>query len=294
MIVRNTAVQISLILLTLVQLGCFRPPEYPDTPQIAFERLRLTDTASLVLTFHVRDGNGDIGLSSDDITDPFHPYGVVVGQDDEIITFNNSVNGPYGLIPAVQLPITYTLFKGRDENNNAIIETRTVLGLFRAGDRQFFSADDERPTDFDCLEYEIMSFYTVDQEIVNGNVVSETLIEEVDTVFVQRNPSHFNIYIELQIKQGANYVAFELDECDPGYTARFPLFKKSNIGRPLDGNISYAFFSVLFQDPESSPLLTETLRLRFYIYDRALQKSNEVTTPDFRLLDLRQKDLVGD
>jgi hypothetical protein len=298
MIMRKTAVQISLILLILVQLSCIRPPEYPDIPQISFERLKLTDTASLVLTFHVRDGDGDIGLASeseniDDSLDPFHPFGVVVGEGDEIVTFNNSINGPYGLIPGIQLPITYTLFKGRNENNEAIIETRTVLGLFRAGDRTFYSNDDERPVDYDCLDYEIMSFYTVDQEIVNDEVVSETLVEDVDTVYVQRNPNHFNIYIELYIKQGGNYVLYELDECDPGYTARFPLFKKSNIGRPLDGNISYAFFSVLFNDPESSPLLTETLRIRFWIYDRTLQKSNEVITPDFRLLDLRQGDLAG-
>lgn len=299
MTMRKTAVQISLILLILMQLSCFKPPEFPDIPAISFERLRLTDTASLVLTFHVRDGDGDIGLESEsenvnDSAYPYHAFGVVVGADDEIVTLQNEVLGPYNLIPAVQLPFTYYLYKGQDGNDNPIIETRTVLELYRAGDETFFSNDDLRPEDFDCQEYEILSFYTIDQEIVNNQVISETLVEDVDTVFVQRNPYHFNIYIELQIKEGNNYVPFELDECDPGYTARFPLFKRSNIGRPLDGSISYAFYSVLFSDPESSPLLTETLRLRFWIYDRALQTSNEVITPDFRLLDLRQGDLVGD
>ena len=308
---RKTAVQISLILLILMQLGCFKPPEFSNIPQISFERLKLTDTASLVLTFHVRDGDGDIGLASeseniDDSLYPFHPFGVVVGAGNEIVTLQNDVAGPYRLIPAVQLPFTYYLYKGQDNNNNPIFETRTVLELFRAGDEMFYSNDDLRPTEFNCLDYEILSFYTVEQEVVNNFVVSENLIEDVDTVFVERNrdvpnrervsnlSNHFNIYIELQINQGGEYVPFELDDCDPGYTARFPLFKKSNIGRPLDGTISYAFFSVLFSDPESSPLLNETLRLRFYIYDRMLNQSNEVITPDFKLLDLRRGDLIGD
>ena len=282
-----------------MQLGCFKPPEFSNIPQISFERLKLTDTASLVLTFHVRDGDGDIGLASEsenvnDSADPYHAFGVVVGVDDEIVTLQNNVSGPYNIIPAVQLPYTYYLYKGQDANNDPIFETRTVLELFRAGDEKFFSTDDLKPTDFDCFEYEILSFYKVEREIVNNVVLSESLVEDVDTVFVQRNPYHFNIFIELQIKQGSTYVPFELDDCDPGYTARFPLFKKSNIGRPLDGTISYAFFSVLFSDPESSPLLNETLRLRFYIYDRMLNQSNEVITPDFKLLDLRRGDLIGD
>ena len=296
---RSKAVQISLILLILMQLGCFKPPEYPINPQISFERLKLTDTASLVLTFKVRDGDGDIGLASEsenvyDLFDPYHPYWVVANYDTILVTKSNNPPGPYYLFPAVRLPVRYSIYKGVDSNNNRIFENRTVLELIRAGEGTFFSNEIERPEEYNCLEYEIMSNYSRTVEVINGERLLTALTENVDTVFVQRNPYHFNIYIELQINQGGVYVPFELDDCDPGYTARFPLFKKSNIGRPLDGSISYAFFSVLFSDPESSPLLNETLRLRFYIYDRMLNQSNEVTTPEFKLLDLRRGDLTGD
>ncbi len=301
---RDTAVQISLILLIVALAGCFRPPEFPEEPRIAFERLHLTDTASLVLTFHVRDGDGDIGLGGQsgdfsDLTAPFHPYGGVVSGN-FLVTYSDGLEGPYDLVPLAKFPVTVQLYKGRNENNVPVYEYRNIQILDQVGDRVPFSVDDERPPVFDCESYEIVSFYSVDQEVVEGVVVSETLIEEVDTIFVQRNPFHFNIYIDIQVKVGNDYVSFDLDDCDVGYTARFPVFNRANLGRPLDGSISYAFFSVLFQDPESSPLLTETMRLRFYIYDRTLtpdgelQKSNEVYTPDFKLLDLRQGDLVAD
>jgi len=294
----KSGVQISLIFLSVVLAGCFKPPEYPIEPQISFMRLHLTDTASLVLTFHVRDGDGDIGLRSEsedyrDLLEPYHPFGVVVSSDN-FVTLSDGLTGPYGLTPAVRLPTTYRLYKGRNASGIQVFEFKTVQVLYAAGDEIFYSNDDLRPLEYDCNSYEIVSFYEVEQEVVNDLVVNEELVEEIDTIFIERNPFHFNIFIELQLKDGDEYVPFDLDECDPGYTARFPIFKKSNIGRPLDGSISYAFFSVLFQDPASSPLLTETMRLRFYIYDRALNQSNEVITPDFKLLDLRQGDLVAD
>lgn len=293
----RSASQISLIFLIVVLAGCFQPPEFPLEPQISFERLHLTDTASLVLTFQVRDGDGDIGLRSEsesyeDFLEPYHPFSVVTSGSNNV-TFKNGYTPPYNSIPVVRFPTTYRLYKGSNSSGVPVYEYKTVQELHFAGESTFYASEDLRPEEFDCNSYEKVSIYTIEQETVNDQVVNEELNEEIDTFFVVRNPYHFNIYIELQIKEGEDYLPFALDECDPGYTARFPLFEKSNIGRPLDGRISYAFFSVLFQDPESSPLLTETLRLKFYIYDRALNQSNEVLTPDFKLLDLRQGDLVA-
>jgi len=290
--------QISFILILLAGLSCHKPPEYSEVPRIAFERLKLTDTSTLVLTFEFRDGDGDIGLDNenvnvDDITDPYHALSVIVDDQDNIVTFSNDVEGPFDAAPAALLPTDVTIYKGQDDQGQALFETQTILVLFRAGDEVPFSDGDNRPSTFDCEDYEIISFYSIDSVFnQEGELESEILVETKDTVYVDRNPFHFNIYVDLLVKEGDDYRVFEFPECDPGYTARFPVFDRSGFGRPLDGSITYAFFSTQFAT-ENSFLLDETLKLRFYIYDRALNQSNVVETPDFKLLDLRQGDLVA-
>lgn len=305
------AVQISVISIILLLAGCFRPPEYPNEPRVGFQRLQLTDTASLVLTFDVRDGDGDIGLESEDVVEPYHAYSLITtdpnavrvivdnGQtfisvdDEDIVKLGDDSEPPFYQIPVERIPVFYPVFAGFGENGQRQYEAFPFLSFFRVGSATVFSETDDRPALYDCAEYEIVSFFEPVIEEVSGVDEIVDVEEDVDTVYVSRNPNHFNIFIEFQIKQGDDYVIFNPDECDPGYTSRFPVFKQSNIGRPLNGSISFAFFSVLFQNPDS-PFFTETLRLKFYIYDRALNKSNEVFTPDFRLLDLRQGDLVAE
>lgn len=294
---KQLSFQISLFLAVLTLIGCHRPPEFPEIPQIGFERLHLSDTSTLILNFNVTDGDGDIGLDPEsnypnDSFEPYHAFGIIV-ENDEIVTLSGEYSGPFNIVPAALFPVTYTIFKGLDDDGRSIFERETVLEPFRVGEEIGFSPDDSRPsTGFECEEYEIISFYHVEQEMENDLVVSETLVEEVDTVFVERNPYHLNIYIDLLIKTGDDYIPFEFDDCDPGYSARFPVFDRSDFGRPLDGSISYTFFSTQFAT-ENSFILTETLRLRFYIYDRALNQSNVITTEDFTLLGLRTKDLIG-
>ena len=61
--------------------GCLTPPDYPDEPSIEFKSLTrtrntpprpfvVTDTFAITVSF--RDGNGDLGLTADDILQP--PY----------------------------------------------------------------------------------------------------------------------------------------------------------------------------------------------------------------------------
>ncbi len=290
--------QISSFLVILAVLGCHRPPEFPVVPQISFERLHLTDTATLILDFSITDGDGDIGLDEYELEEPFHPYSIIL-QNDTIVNISGVFTGPFDMVPAGLFPVTYRLFKGLDENGNQTLEDVTVLAPFRVGEEVDFSIYDSRPSSgYECEQYEIISFYNVVQEIENEVVLSESLVEEIDTVFVQRNPYHFNIYIDILVKDGENYFAYQdvfpelIAGCDPLFTSRFPVFDRSDIGRPLDGYISYAFFSTQFAT-ENSLLLSETLRLRFYIYDRGRKQSNIVETEDFTILGLRSGDLVG-
>lgn len=62
-------------------LSCRKIVVYPDEPQISFTGITLADTMDVLdnpmklitLTFHLIDGNGDVGLDSTYLTGPFHP-----------------------------------------------------------------------------------------------------------------------------------------------------------------------------------------------------------------------------
>ena len=290
--------QISLIFIILVLASCHRPPEFPDNPVISFERLHLTDTSTLILDFKFRDGNGDVGLEPDDLLEPYHPMSFIL-QNDTLVNLSGDFEGPFDAVPGAFLTRNFSLFKGLDEAGEQIWETESRVVPLLETSSTFFSANDSRPSaGYSCQEYEIVSDYAVLRTIEGEFIVFEELVELVDTIFVERNPFHFNINIDLLVKSGSDYIRYQefapelISECDPLFTSRFPIFDRSDIGRPLDGTISYAFFSTQFAT-ENSILLQETLRLRFSIYDRALNQSNTVETEDFTILGLRSGDLVG-
>ena len=59
--------------------SCLSPPDYPETPEISFKRIqqRRVDTLTglfdrVVVTVSFKDGDGDLGLSNDDINPPFN------------------------------------------------------------------------------------------------------------------------------------------------------------------------------------------------------------------------------
>jgi hypothetical protein len=305
--VGKTIRQISFFLVILLAAGCYRAPEFSEVPRISFAKLQLTDTASLVLEFNVRDGDGDIGLQSesddpDDSAVPYHPLSWIFDSQDRLVTINSEGHvGPFYAQPVARFDAFADILKFDPEDTIQYGVTVTDFrAYFRVGESVFFSEDNPKEDNvYECENFEIVEQFEIERDTIPIEIDGETfefyddeLISFLDTVYVTRNPFHFNIYIDLLIKQGDDYVPFEFDECDPGYTARFPIFKKGTIGRPLDGSIEYAFFSTQF-DPETSFLLNQTLRLRFYIYDRALNQSNVVTTPDFEILDLRRAPLVG-
>lgn len=71
--------------LTLVALlnSCYRAPEFPRTPSISFTSTTVRDQVqyfdnlvngdSLVINIRIQDGNGDIGLSANEISPPYQP-----------------------------------------------------------------------------------------------------------------------------------------------------------------------------------------------------------------------------
>ena len=82
-------------LLFVPLVGCFNPPQYPNTPLIRFEAIssvpnvRQASTGSLLgdsikISLFFQDGNGDMGLSSSDAADlapPFQQFALPVTPD---------------------------------------------------------------------------------------------------------------------------------------------------------------------------------------------------------------------
>lgn len=102
-----------------------------------------------------------------------------------------------------------------------------------------------------------------------------------DTVWVEINPDHNNIFVRFFIKRGGQYQEFKWS--DPPYfttfSGRFPRILTEDRARAIEGNIQYGMLSSGWR----SIFRNDTIRIDIQIQDRNLNKSNIVSTPDFTL-----------
>ncbi|MEM9325131.1 MAG: hypothetical protein AAGA85_05730 [Bacteroidota bacterium] len=236
--------------IALGLVGCFDPPEFAEVPSIQYENIvfalgpirnpdrpelgRETDT--LNLTFEFEDGDGDIGLNSNEDGPPYHSFNIVIDNRDSVVTISDD---------AVEPPF---------------------FAVDPFGNRTLISDTDIRP-DFVCEGL-------------------DWLVVGLDTIFIQANEFNKNIFVSFFRKIGGEYININAqlspDPCQQSFDARIPIFDEANIGRSLSGSITYSMISTGFE-----PLFRlDTMRLEFFIYDRQLNKSNTVSTPDFVLPDI--------
>ena len=133
--------------------------------------------------------------------------------------------------------------------------------------------------DFGKPGFEILPPYEFPYSCINYSTIIEN-----DTFYTEPNIYHHNIYVDFFVKKNGIYTEFDWSAinqpaCNPNYDGRFPLLNESLRDRPLEGKLKYKMqsvgFDLLFRD--------DSLKLEFYIYDRAHNKSNVVSTPDFVL-----------
>ena len=309
--------KVTFLLVLLFMLACYPPPEFPNEPVIWLERINLTDEAEIEFTFGIRDGDGDVGLSTEmddpnsanqeDFLPPYHEYEILVTEDTVPVRPNSIGAGNFYKVPISRSDIPVCLSKFTE---NAAPNCRRIDGiagyidyvpdLIYAGERVFFSSQDPRPSEYNCEDYQIIDIYdVVSEEIIiegeQGTFLNQN-IERVaqDTVMVVRNDNFYNLYLEIYVNQNGQDVPIAdvlgtTNSCDPIYNARLPVFNRSDFGRPIEGSITYKLFSVLFQNPE---ILNLEIKFQLWILDRALNQSNIEETPYFKILDLRERDLV--
>jgi hypothetical protein len=110
--------------------------------------------------------------------------------------------------------------------------------------------------------------------IINNQVVR-------DTIWVVQNPNQYNIFVRFFIKRGGKFNEFKWSE-PPYYTTfngRFPRILISEEGQAVEGKIRYGMLSSGWQ----SIFRTDTIRIDVEIQDRALHRSNQVSSPETTL-----------
>jgi hypothetical protein len=124
----------NLLLFSVVSvlglMACNRAPELPVIPVIDFQDVIFREVDgpdSLIVSIYFEDGDGDLGLTSFDITDPFHPFDVVLDANGDTITIGSRPDlPPYN-------PVDYIIV--RDQDGNAI---DTVLVELNENHYNFF------------------------------------------------------------------------------------------------------------------------------------------------------------
>ncbi|MEX2564964.1 MAG: hypothetical protein WD431_03380 [Cyclobacteriaceae bacterium] len=106
-------------------------------------------------------------------------------------------------------------------------------------------------------------------------------VEVRDTLWVQENPDYYNIFIKFFVKRSGEYTEFKWSD-PPYYTTfngRFPRIIEDERDRAIEGEIRYSMLSLGW----NSIFRTDTIRIDVQIQDRALNRSNFVSSPDFTL-----------
>ena len=245
-----------LLLISILFSSCYPSPTFPEKPEIELENFYFVEnsqTDSLVISLSFTDGDGDLGLSNLDTDFPYHQFNVFSSETGEelheIAAFDDSV----------------TL---SDLISNAI----------RFEDKRTGKVDSLPPyiSPYKCTRWK--TNFTLD----NGQTIE-------DTLYYQRNPYYYNFYVQFYYKETVNSEFQELNfdeigaNCNSNYHGRFPLLLERNKeDKPLEGTITYSVTG----SGLSMILDRKILKLRLFIYDRALNRSNPVETKEFILSEI--------
>jgi hypothetical protein len=274
-----------LFVISLVTFSsCFNPPEFDDTPQIDFKGVYFKDAQaigqkdSLVLTISFRDGNGDLGLTADEIDPPYNDINYYLEKDGQLTPIGKRAR--YSNLPQfVDVP------DGPNPGKLVTVRTRK---------NPAYSSLPSFNDPYACTFYIYDSLYISEE---HENVFDDTyklyktytspsnpdVFVLLDTFYFQRNPNYLNIEVDFMVKQSDNsYVEFDWEKefCTSAFNQRFPRLSEED--GPLEGDLQYALVSTGIR----SVFNNRTLKLRVTIRDRALNASNTVESEDFLLDDI--------
>lgn len=286
-----------LPVMVIALSSCFDKDIFPDTPNIGFEDIVFydgTSTDSLILTFSFEDGNGDIGIiESQDVLPPYNEFNIYLDSRDSVITESNITQA---VPPIYTAPLITENFVpiGVSENTLIVEFSQNDYPILAFG-REFFSDDiSDIPLICPGLTNQDGTFLdgiTLTPYVVDGNnsiVPSDAGAQAISsTLPIERVETYFNFIIEFQKKVGDSYVPlnyqqiFGTNRCDIGiFNGRIPQYDPDGKSGIFTYSIQSAVLRLAFLD--------DVIRAKFYVYDRAGNKSNEVITDDFVIADITQ------
>ncbi len=269
--IRVLAVILGLSLLW----GCYDSPEFDESPEISYENISFVDSEegadSLILSFNFTDGNGDIGLAEGEVFYPFHSTNFVIDSRSEFVYDNNLDvtwvrRGTSSFIEFGQDSLVGPFYLMAIWESLGFEQPRQYDGLVVG----VFSEDDFVMPPLRC------DTYTFVQDTTNAALQSDTLL-------ISPNDFKDNIVLDFFRKRGGVYEnitnRFTNSPCAEVFRARIPIFDEDNFGRPIVGTINYPLISRGFK----TNFINDSIMIEMYIYDRALNQSNVLRTPDFTL-----------
>jgi hypothetical protein len=280
------------LLLCGVFSSCFDPPEFPRVPSIEYWKTEFVDAAtdSLIVYINFKDGDGDLGLDSEDPNYINYPYNNTFFFQEH----NGGFDTLYSTITQTQGPnqVPYEILNIPNAANGKLVFPRT---------RKKPGYGSLPP--YNCIYYEYLlarnllikqsDYPALDKTVrITDTIKSQSgqfYYQIQDTLLVSTNPNHYNIEIDFLIKRGKDdFVEYdfkkESQNCGvQSYDGRFP-FLTEKPGRALQGTLRYSMNSAFFLNVFS----IKTLKLRIQIKDRALHRSNIVETQEFTLDKIRK------
>ena len=269
--IRNFAI---VLILMWVVGACLKQPEYNTTPEITFSDFYYGFTPasgtknavdSIVLSFNFKDGDGDIGLeTADNNVPPFGANYYFYMQGGQLYYTYNPNNTDKG--------VQYINYHTKKTNPNL-----TLPDLTQPNSNTYVTLPDLVPP-YDCFNWELKYKTQDKQQILT------------DTIYKQENPYNKNMFVDFWVKDNSGFSKFDLSafnnypNCSSQYlfAGRIPILSQ-DLGKasPLTGVIHYTILS------PTGNLKTffngKTLKLHFYIVDRALNQSTPVDSPEFTL-----------
>jgi hypothetical protein len=281
---------LAFFFLIVIGIGsCFDPPEYPTTPIIEFSKIEYVDAAwdSLFLYIDFKDGDGDLGLKTDDPVYRSAPYNDAFFYQEN----NGSLRQLSTYSLSTQVP---DIIEITDPASGDLVFPRTKKKAMYADDVPNYAFP------YTCTNFVYRSILIEEADAaVLDNVTprkavtfeARNYIEITDTLYFDPNPNHYNIEVRFYTKNGEDYDLYDWrsDGCNrvtnvgQTFDARFPVLSEDQ--NTVEGTLKYGMYSLGFKETFGN----KTLRLEIQIKDRALNKSNLVVTPDFSLLEILKK-----
>lgn len=292
-----------LSFLALATGACFDPPEFPAKPQIEYAGIEFIETSdpsdfdSLILYLNFKDGDGDLGLSAQDLrhrSDPYHyanfyqenngkvepiatEAGFIDSYEFELLLISDPNRGKLVTYSTRKKP-EYSFLPAGETCGPSVMKNYEYLGgpigdsdnpRNNTGRRLLIRAEDKAAVAESML-------------LVDSFPRSSPLYYQIrDTLYYTRNPTHNNIEVDFLVKDPTAPGGFRefdwYEEYCQTFDGRFTILSDGE--NAVDGNLRYAMTSTGFKINFS----IKTLKLRVKIRDRALNESIEIETPEFRL-----------